>query len=69
MYYLVDTNKDNGCLRVIPGSHLKSLRMVSKGNRLSSSGFLKVSVGLLIWIIPSYDQPLEKLTWKSKPEM
>ena len=23
MYYLVDTNKDNGCLRVIPGSHLK----------------------------------------------
>ena len=43
--------------------------MVSKGNRLSSGGFLKVSVGLLIWIIPSYDQPLEKLTWKSKPEM
>ena len=22
MYYLVDTNRDNGCLRVIPGSHL-----------------------------------------------
>ena len=43
--------------------------MVSKGNRLSSGGFLKVLVGLLIWIIPSYDQPLEKLTWKSKPEM
>ena len=23
MYYLVDTNRGNGCLRVIPGSHLK----------------------------------------------
>lgn len=23
MYYLVDTNRHNGCLRVIPGSHLK----------------------------------------------
>lgn len=23
MYYLVDTNRDNGCLRLIPGSHLK----------------------------------------------
>ena len=23
MYYLVDTDLDNGCLRVIPGSHLK----------------------------------------------
>ena len=23
MYYLVDTNRDNGCLRVIPGSHRK----------------------------------------------
>ena len=23
MYYLVDTNRNNGCLRLIPGSHLK----------------------------------------------
>lgn len=23
MYYLIDTNRSNGCLRVIPGSHLK----------------------------------------------
>ena len=23
MYYLVDTNRGNGCLRVVPGSHLK----------------------------------------------
>ena len=23
MYYLVDTNRHNGCLRVLPGSHLK----------------------------------------------
>ena len=23
MYYLIDTNRNNGCLRVIPGSHLK----------------------------------------------
>ena len=23
MYYLVDTNRSNGCLRLIPGSHLK----------------------------------------------
>jgi len=27
MYYLVDTNRDNGCLRVIPGSHLKRHRL------------------------------------------
>ena len=27
MYYLIDTNRDNGCLRVIPGSHLKRHRL------------------------------------------
>ena len=27
MYYLIDTNRNNGCLRVIPGSHLKRHRL------------------------------------------
>ena len=27
MYYLIDTNRQNGCLRVIPGSHLKRHRL------------------------------------------
>ncbi len=29
MYYLIDTNRNNGCLRVIPGSHLKRHRLHS----------------------------------------
>ena len=29
MYYLIDTNRHNGCLRVIPGSHLKRHRLHS----------------------------------------
>lgn len=27
MYYLIDTNRENGCLRVIPGSHLRRHRL------------------------------------------
>jgi len=27
MYYLIDTNRHNGCLRIIPGSHLKRHRL------------------------------------------
>ena len=27
MFYLIDTNRDNGCLRVIPGSHRKRHRL------------------------------------------
>ncbi len=27
MYYLIDTNRENGCLRVIPGSHLNRHRL------------------------------------------
>ena len=27
MYYLIDTNRNNGCLRAIPGSHRKRHRL------------------------------------------
>ena len=42
MYYLVDTNRDNGCLRVIPGSHRRRHRLhdlpPAHGDALNAAG-------------------------------
>ena len=43
--------------------------MGSKENQPSTRRYLEVSAGLLIWIISPYNRRLERLMWKSKPEM
>ena len=60
MIYLVDTSPENGCLRVIPGSHRKEGKVwdVLRGNNHLSED-AKSDLGSEIFSAPGVDVPMK----------